>query len=75
MNIVNNDILSARIRAPGRCRSRSDTFVVRWEAAERLIRKETERVSRLDKYYLNKRIGDVCKYNRDRVRDLAEALS
>ena len=50
--------------------------MTRKEAAECLVRKVTDRVSRLDlEYYLDKRIGGVCKYNRDRARDLAEALS
>lgn len=53
-----------------------DREKTRKEAAGRLLRKVTERVSRLDReYYLQRRIGGVIKYNRDMARDLAEALS
>lgn len=45
------------------------------EAEEYLIRKVTNRVSRMDiEYYLFKKIDGVCKYNQDMARDMAEAL-
>lgn len=45
------------------------------EAEDYLIRKVTNRVSRMDiEYYLFKKIDGVCKYNQDMARDMAEAL-
>lgn len=45
------------------------------EAEEYLIRKVTNRITRLDiEYYLTKKIEGVNKYNQDMARQLAEAL-
>lgn len=49
--------------------------MTRKEAEECLIRKVSDRVSRLDReYYQTKQIEGVCKYNQDMAGDLAEAL-
>ena len=45
------------------------------EAENYLIRKVTNRVSRMDiEYYLFKKVDGVCKFNQDMARDMAEAL-